>query len=481
MSFPSSPVNGQQVTVNDILYTYNSTKTAWIRTTAVSETLSANNFIANTATIAGNVVAGHMLPAANVTYDLGSPSQRWRTGYFAANTLDLGGSTISIDPVNGFTFSAAGLTPVALSGDSSVTADIANLYANAGVQAGQITSANTNMKGYVDGQISTTTSAITTANTNLKGYTDNLVSTANVNLKGYVDAANTIQSNQIAGANAAIVSANTAMKSYVDQNIQGLNTKPSVRLATTGNLIATYDNGTLGVGATLTSTTNGAFPTIDGVTADTVFDGVLVKNQTLAQHNGRYFLSNVGAAGYPWILTRCTYCDEAEEIPGAYIFVQTGTLYGGTGWIQTVANPATFTVGTDVITVTQFSGAGTYTAGTGLTLNGTEFSVNASQTQITSVGTLGNLTVTGNISADVISANSFIGDGSQLSGLPAGYTNSDVADYLPTHSGNVGGIFVGNVQTNNYFYANGAPVSFGGGGGTTSASGFEQSFLLMGA
>jgi cytoskeletal protein CcmA (bactofilin family) len=115
MAFPSSPDNGQQVTVNDILYTYNSTKTAWIRTTAASETLSANNFIANTATIAGNVVAGHMLPAANVTYDLGSPTQRWRTGYFAANTLDIGGATISIDPTNGFTFTAPGFTAVSLS------------------------------------------------------------------------------------------------------------------------------------------------------------------------------------------------------------------------------------------------------------------------------------------------------------------------------------------------------------------------------
>jgi hypothetical protein len=67
-----------------------------------------------------------------------------------------------------------------------------------------ITTANTNMKGYVDGQISTTSSSVTTANTNMKGY---------------VDAANTIQSNQIAGANAAIVTANTALKGYTDAAI----------------------------------------------------------------------------------------------------------------------------------------------------------------------------------------------------------------------------------------------------------------------
>jgi hypothetical protein len=43
------------------------------------------------------------------------------------------------------------------------------------------------------------------------------------------------------------------------------------------------------------------------------------------------------------------------------------------------------------------------------------------------------------------------------------YGNLNVAEYLPTYSGNVGGIFVGNVQTDNYFYANGTPISFGGG------------------
>ena len=65
----------------------------------------------------GNVITyGSILPSANVTYDLGSPTQRWRTGYFSAGTIDLGGSTISVDPVNGFTFSIAGAaTPTTFS------------------------------------------------------------------------------------------------------------------------------------------------------------------------------------------------------------------------------------------------------------------------------------------------------------------------------------------------------------------------------
>jgi hypothetical protein len=52
--------------------------------------------------------------------------------------------------------------------------------------------------------------------------------------------------------------------------------------------------------------------------------------------------------------------------------------------------------------------------------------------------------------------------------ISSSYSNVQVASYLPTHTSNVGGVFVGNVQTDNYFYANGSPVSFGGGGGSYS-------------
>lgn len=213
--------------------------------------------------------------------------------------------------------------------------------------------------------------------------------TGNTTLSGILS----VDSNRIEDVASPVNSTDAANKAYVDEVAEGLEAKPAVELATTANLDATYDNGTLGVGGTLTANTNGAFPEIDGVTLTSITigqNGVLVKNQTNAAQNGRYNLTQVGDGSTPWILTRCGLCDEAEEIPGAYVFVKAGTLYAGTGWVQVVADPATFVMGVDSIIVTQFSGAGTFSAGAGLTLNGTEFSVSNTAVTAGSYGATSN-------------------------------------------------------------------------------------------
>jgi hypothetical protein len=213
--------------------------------------------------------------------------------------------------------------------------------------------------------------------------------TGNTTLSGILS----VDSNRIEDVALPVNSTDAANKAYVDEVAEGLKAKPAVELATTANLDATYDNGTLGVGGTLTANTNGAFPEIDGVTLTSITigqNGVLVKNQTNAAQNGRYNLTQVGDGSTPWILTRCGLCDEAEEIPGAYVFVKAGTLYAGTGWVQIVADPATFVIGVDPIIVTQFSGAGTFSAGAGLTLDGTEFSVSNTAVTAGSYGATSN-------------------------------------------------------------------------------------------
>jgi hypothetical protein len=54
----------------------------------------------NTVTFNGNIT-GNLLPSANVTYNLGSPTQRWKEIFLAANTIDIGGALISADLTTG--------------------------------------------------------------------------------------------------------------------------------------------------------------------------------------------------------------------------------------------------------------------------------------------------------------------------------------------------------------------------------------------
>lgn len=140
-------------------------------------------------------------------------------------------------------------------------------------------------------------------------------------------------------------------KSYVDGVASGLDIKQSVRVATTGagTLATSFENG----------------DTVDGIVLATG-DRILIKNQSTGSENGVY---TVNATGAP---TRATDFDTDSEVTsGAFVFVEEGTTNADTGWALTTNNP--ITVGTTALTFSQFSGAGTYTAGTGLTLTGGVF------------------------------------------------------------------------------------------------------------
>ncbi len=66
-------------------------------------------------------VSGNVLPTANAFYNFGSPTARWNVGYFAATTLDVGGSQISVDPTNGFKFTVGGTgTPIYLASNGAI-------------------------------------------------------------------------------------------------------------------------------------------------------------------------------------------------------------------------------------------------------------------------------------------------------------------------------------------------------------------------
>ena len=164
--------------------------------------------------------------------------------------------------------------------------------------------------------------------------------------------------NKITGLGSPTADADAATKAYVDAATAGLNVHAAVQAATTANvtLASALENG----------------DTLDGVTLATG-NRVLVKNQTDKTENGIYV---VKASGAP---DRADDYNTAGEVDaGDFIFVEAGTANGKTGYVQT--NVIT-TVGSDNIEFTQFSGAGTYSAGNGLTLTGTTFTIDTSITQ----------------------------------------------------------------------------------------------------
>jgi hypothetical protein len=168
-----------------------------------------------------------------------------------------------------------------------------------------------------------------------------------------------------------------ATKQYVDAAVEGLNVHAPAVAATTANLNATYANGVSGVGATLTNAGAQAAFAVDGYTA-ALNDRILVKNQSSAAQNGVYTVTTLGSGSTNWVLTRSTDMDTAgsgaDQVgPGDYFFVIKGTQNAGTSWV--VTTPLPITIGTTPITFVQFAGPGTYTAGAGLTLTGTQFSI----------------------------------------------------------------------------------------------------------
>ena len=157
-------------------------------------------------------------------------------------------------------------------------------------------------------------------------------------------------------------------KEYADAIASGIHFHEAVALATTAALPAnTYNNGTSGVGATLTGNTNGAL-SVDS-TLTIAAERILVKNEVAGANNGVYVVTQVGSAGTPYILTRATDFDSVgtgvDQIDeGDFFLVTSGTANVNTAWVQ--QTPPPITIGTTPIVFQQFSAPITYTAGTGL-------------------------------------------------------------------------------------------------------------------
>lgn len=358
----------------------------------------------------------------------------------AANTQD---AIVLAGRAGGTSSYAVTLTPTTLTGNRTVTLADGNTTLQTGTMAitgdtlAQFASTTSSqLAGVISDE--TGSGALVFANTptlvtpiigaatatSITGSTGNLSITAaagnnSVNLvptgTGTVDVA----SKRITSVAEPTQASDAATKNYVDAVKTGLDVKDSVRATTTGNLTATYANGTSGVGATLTNSGAQAALVLDGVTLATN-DRVLVKDQTTGFQNGIYVVTNAGSGATNWVLTRATDTDSnsptVEVGPGMFVFVEEGTANSDNGFVCTT-NGA-ITIGTTAITWAQFSGAGQITAGAGLTKTGNtidavgtanRITVNADsidiastyvgQNTITTLGTIGTGTWQGTIIA----------------------------------------------------------------------------------
>jgi hypothetical protein len=128
--------------------------------------------------------------------------------------------------------------------------------------------------------------------------------------------------------------------------------KTSCFAASTANLVATYSNGTGGIGATLTNATTLAAFAVDGQTP-AIGDRILIKNQSAGYENGIYTVTNTGSDIEAWVLTRASDYDQSliSINQGDIIGVTLGSTQARTLWFQTAAGP--FVVGTTSIVFQQ--------------------------------------------------------------------------------------------------------------------------------
>jgi hypothetical protein len=197
--------------------------------------------------------------------------------------------------------------------------------------------------------------------------------TGNVSLPGTFSAngaatfGNTVVIEGGAYSNAANITALNQLttKAYVDNaTAAGLHIHEPVNVATTGNLVAVYSNGSNGVGATLTNNATQETVIIDNVTLS-ANNRVLVWQQSNAVQNGVYVVTDTGSNATNWVLTRSDDADTSSQNDpnslggGDYFYVQFGDTQAGDSFVCTSEGNITF--GTTLITFSLFSATPTFT------------------------------------------------------------------------------------------------------------------------
>jgi hypothetical protein len=409
------------------------------------------NYLSSNLTSSNGVTLTKLSGPQTIDVSLSLTASGDASGIVAAGSLPLVLATVNSN-VGQFavhTVNAKGLTTAAttLTGDATSSgATLTLVTVNASPQADTFRKVTVNGKG-----LTTATSAVLSSDiTTSLGFTP-------------VDKAGDTMTGALvlnADPSAAL---GAATKQYVDNVASGLNAHPAVETATTGTLATstagtiTYNNGTAGVGATLTTTT--AWGTVGGH-AVAVNDRVLVKNEATQANNGIYVVTSTT------VMTRAADFDgspTSEIVSGDFTYIQAGTL-AGTQWVQ-VTN-GTITVGTTAIVFSQLSGAGVVTGGTGITVSGNSVALATGNTL--SLFNLATIGLVARTAAGTVTARSVAVSGTGLS-----ITNADGAAGNPTVTSNAT-----NVNTVSTIVARDASGNFSAGTITASLTGASSLNVL---
>lgn len=265
---------------------------------------------------------------------------------------------------------------VSLGGSVTVTASVSNPLTIGTGLTGTSYNGSSPVTIAIDSTVATLTGSQTLSNKTLSSPTINTPTVSGGSINNAIIGASTPDAGTFTSVTMTTGTITTAPtngndivnKTYADSIATGINFHQACRLATTAALPScTYNNGTSGVGATLTATANGAL-SVD-TTAVVATNRILVKNQVNQAHNGVYVVTQVGSGSLPFILTRATDFDSTgagvDQIDaGDFFLITAGSTLANTSWVQ--QTPLPITIGTTAIVFSQFGAPITYSAGTGL-------------------------------------------------------------------------------------------------------------------
>jgi hypothetical protein len=336
----------------------------------------------------GAVVLGGTLNAAS-----GGTGANTLTGYVYGNGTGIMTASTTI-PNAGLVNSAITIngSSVSLGGSITVTATATNALTIGTGLSGTSYNGSAAVTIAIDSTVATLTGSQTLTNKTISGASNTLTNIANASL---TNSSVTVGTTAIAlGASSLTLGGLTsvavtqdpttnlqvATKQYVDTLVSsGITYHSPVKYEVpSGNLTATYNNGASGVGATLTNAGALVAFTPDGTVAS-VADRILIYNQTNQAENGVYVVTTVGSGSVAWVLTRASDADTyALKSPnglgnGDAFFITSGATGAGETYVCNTVGVITF--GTTAITFVQISATQIYSAGTGLTLTGTQFSI----------------------------------------------------------------------------------------------------------